>query len=113
MHHSKEEFERRTHERVRYRGHCLLISSNTSCEAYVINLSDSGALIAVLDEEEIAIDDNITLTIDLANNSSANLQGRIAHIKAHFIGLECHPCTDEDNVRLHQFLESANLPLHD
>ncbi|WP_075188283.1 PilZ domain-containing protein [Teredinibacter haidensis] len=108
---SKEEFERRVNERIEYRGDCSLSVSNTTQSAYLINLSESGALIALLGDHELETNTTVTLKIHLANDDVVVTQGRVAHRKDHFVGLECKPTTKQDKARLQAFLKAAGLPL--
>lgn len=108
---SKKEFERRTCDRVSYRGHCTVISGDTSWSASIINLSEFGALVAIVNPHAFIENDTATLNVQLPDGEAAILQARIAHVKKHYIGMQCEPHTDEDRRRLIRFLNYAGLPL--
>lgn len=106
---SLKEFERRTSERVEYRGYCTILFGDQSWMGNIVDISRTGALVAILEGYQLKRNDKVTLNVDLADGTVAMLQGRIAHIKAHFVGMECVPHSEKDTLKLEQFLRQAGL----
>lgn len=111
MHANQDEFERRTNERYEHRGYCTIVSSDASWTGHVLNLSESGALVAVLEPHDLKADESITLNLELETGSTTILHGRVVHLRDHLLGLECSPHTDEDMQKLREFLQTAGLPI--
>ena len=97
--------ERRKSPRHEHRGHCTVTTPRKTQSGYIINLSETGALIALLDEHSLAIEENITLTIELDEGKPLTMYGKVAHIKEHLIGLQCEPSNDEDRVNLLKIID--------
>lgn len=97
--------ERRGLERYPTRAHATLVSDNGTWSAFLLNLSDHGALIAVTEEHEAELNGNITLEIELENDSSLIMHGKVAHIKEHFVGLNCAAHGERDEERLSLLLK--------
>jgi len=98
--------ERRRSERVEKRGYCSLTSSDHSWSAYLVNLSEGGALIAIPEPHSLQLNETITLNLELESGGATILQGKVAHLKEHYVGLECEPRSEEDRKRLMRFLNS-------
>jgi len=98
---------RRQTERYSYRGYCALRSSQSSISAHIINLSNTGALIAVLDNHKLQDLEPVQLQIELEDGEIALLSGTVIHRKAHFIGLKCSPDSEADASKLARFLAEA------
>ncbi len=99
--------ERRNGSRHIFRGYGTLAANNFNADIHLINLSHDGALIAVLDPHELKKETEITLTLDLDSLGQAIMQGKIVHLKEHFIGLECTPAKEEDIKKVSQALKGA------
>lgn len=98
---------RRQAERYSYRGYCALRSSQASIPAHIINLSNTGALIAVLDDHKLQDLEPVQLQVELQDGEIALLSGTVIHRKAHFIGLKCTPDSEADADKLVRFLAEA------
>ena len=96
--------ERRQSERLPHRGGGTLITSESSWTAHIINISLQGALIALLEPHNINEDQTITLQISLSDGNSILTHGHVAHVKDHYIGLECQPNTEQDARRLREVI---------
>ena len=92
--------ERRQNERLPHRGGGTLLTSESSWTAHIINISLQGALIALVDPHNITEDQTVTLQIALSDGTAILTHGHVAHVKDHYIGLECKPNTEEDARRL-------------
>lgn len=92
--------ERRQSERLPHRGSGNLITSESNWAAHIINISLQGALIALVDPHDINEDQTVTLQIALDDGTSILMHGEVAHVKDHYVGLDCKPNTEEDARRL-------------
>ncbi len=92
--------DERSAPRFRYRCNATLSAADTSCPAHLLNISQSGALVAILEENRFAMDDRVELTIEQDGGEDITLLGSIAHVKKHYIGLKCDPVSDEDREQL-------------
>lgn len=93
--------ERRQFERHSTRAQGTLITSQSNWTVYVINLSYSGALIAVLDNHGLEEEESITLHLELEHAGKVIAHGRIAHVKEHYVGLEFsgHGQAEDDDLK--------------
>lgn len=82
--------------RVQLRSHSSLTTADGGCAAHLINFSESGALVAVLEPHQLSAGEPIALDIELLSGKSARVEGHIAHVKEHILGLDCVPATDAD-----------------
>jgi hypothetical protein len=92
----------RRHPRFRYRCHAKLSATGQSWEAHLVNLSQQGALVAILEPHIIKTDDHIELLITLSDESGETLEmaGKVAHVKEHYIGLDGKAKTENDFAKL-------------
>lgn len=91
--------DQRSAPRYRCRCYATVLSTNTTWEAHLINLSQSGALVGVIVNHDIQADDPIDLLIELGDEDTLNLKGVVAHVKDHYIGIKCEPLTQNDFAR--------------
>jgi hypothetical protein len=99
MNKTTENSDHRTSPRYRCRCYATVLSTNLTWDAHLLNLSQNGALIGVIIEHNIQADDKIELLIELGQNDVLNLKGHVAHVKDHYIGIECAPLTESDYAR--------------
>ena len=98
---------RRLNERHPHRAYATLSYGERSLDAHILNLSKRGALIAVLGEHDLACRAPIDLTIETHKGKVA-LRGTVAHLKAHYLGLNCTPTTDADQALLDATIAHIN-----
>jgi len=103
---SRKEFERRTSDRFDYRGHCAVVTPGDSLTASIINLSEQGALIAILGPHSLRVNDTATLIVELSGKETVQLQARVAHVKEHYVGWSSSPVSKKDQQQLTTFLNS-------
>lgn len=96
-------------ERKAYRGHCTLATANQVCSAHLVNLSENGALIAVLEPHTLSVGERIRLNVVQPGVANISIRGRIAHLKEHYSGVEFSPETQEDQNLLRSFLIKTGL----
>ncbi|WP_028885383.1 PilZ domain-containing protein [Teredinibacter turnerae] len=87
--------ERRVENRLSARFHSSLRYNNQTAVAHVVNISEQGALIAVLNENRPGVGDSVTLDIDQMEQNIMSLAAVVAHTKEHLIGLTF---TDPDEL---------------
>lgn len=93
--------------RYEYRGQCTLATCSESCSAHLINLSDNGALIAVLDVHSLEVGERVRLNVVGQSGANISIRGKIAHIRDHYSGVEFAPETEEDQCLLRDFIEKT------
>lgn len=97
--------ERRQFERHSTRAQGTLITAESNWPVYVINLSYSGALIAILDKHKLEEEESITLHLELEHAGRVIAHGRIAHLKEHYVGLEFSGHGEADRAKLKKVIE--------
>lgn len=97
--------ERRQFERHNTRAQGTLITAETNWPVFVINLSYSGALIAILDNHQLEEEESITLHLELEHAGRVIAHGRVAHLKEHYVGLEFSGHGDTDREKLRKVIE--------
>lgn len=102
--------EQRVHPRFRFRCDATLAGSHESWGAHLLNISETGVLIAVLDSHNLQSGDSIQLVINITTQKSIQLLGSIAHINEHYVGIESSPFSVVDQRELLKIVNQA-LPL--
>ena len=105
--------EKRSFPRVHYRAYASLSAGNLRYPAHILDLSFNGALVALIHRHELHEGEQITLNIELLEEDrheedstpTIRMQGRLAHIKDHFLGLECRASGIDNQTRLRELLE--------
>lgn len=103
-----ENFEnRRRAERYPHRAHATLMVGNNAYPAHIINISIIGALIAIVDDHDVEEDQEISIDIE-SDAGNFSMRGTVAHVKNHYIGLECAPPDDASKETINRVIESIN-----
>ena len=101
--------ERRVAPRLPLRAYAQVATSDIHWDAHVLDISRSGARIALLREHNFTLGTGLKLTIEFIDTASDSetlrLHGLVAHIKAHVLGLELEPDSTEDRIRLDRLLK--------
>lgn len=92
--------DRRRALRVNLRTHTNLTTADGGCAAHLLNISETGALVAVIEPHQLSAGEAITLDIELPEGQQARLEGHVAHVKEHLLGLDCTPATEVDAERI-------------
>lgn len=100
--------DHRAHTRHKCRCYATLCSTHETWPAHLLNISDAGALVAILSHHSLSNEDRIDLEIEL-EDGSLTLKGSIAHLKQHYLGLKYDDLSQEDHDRLYQALKSSGL----
>lgn len=103
--------EKRRYPRFPLRAYAELQYSTKTWEAHVLDLSETGARLALLDEHLLQKGDALRVHIDLDNLSLVasdkkhlNLHGRIVHVREHVLGFDFQPDTPIDKTVLYELL---------
>ena len=97
----------RRNSRLRYRSHGTITDGKTKWPAHIVNLSPHGALVAVICEHRLKEAENISLKIELLDDTSLLMHGTVVHIQEHYIGLACEPKSKTGKERLASVLYST------
>lgn len=100
--------DRRQCARLPHRGHGLLLNSESQWQVYIVNLSLQGALVAVIEQHNISENELVDLQVELGNGQVATMRGKVAHIKEHYIGLECCPVIETDIQQLLDLIKNMD-----
>lgn len=94
--------EQRTSTRFRYRCYATLEATNETWAGHLVNLSNKGALLAVIEHHRLKAGQALTVCIEVDQESGEelSLKGIIAHVKEHYIGVRCEPLSNEDALKL-------------
>lgn len=97
--------DQRASPRFRCRCYATLDATEETWPAHLINLSSTGALVAVLYDHKFKPDQELTITIEFDNEDDLSLTGKVAHVKEHYVGLECSGSAQAKSKRLQEKLE--------
>lgn len=104
--------DQRKDQRYRCRCYATVLSTSTTWEAHLLNLSQSGALVGVIVDHGIQADDPIELLIEISEGETLNLKGAVAHVNEHYVGIKCEPLTQNDYAKHMHKLESLGRETH-
>ncbi len=101
---NKLQRERRYFPRVPFRVGATLLTPHNRYHVHVIDLSFSGALVALLDDGELQAAEEVILTLVNDDGDTIKMQGKLAHQKDHYLGLECRASSIDNQARLRDLL---------
>lgn len=90
---SEEYTERRNAPRFPLRAYASVKTSNKEWSAHLLDISATGARLAILDEHSLQIGDSLLLILELEdlNNpqpgKSLELAGKVVHLREHIVGI--------------------------
>ncbi|SMF23405.1 PilZ domain-containing protein [Alteromonadaceae bacterium Bs31] len=96
--------ERRSEDRLEHRGYCTLSYQQQQWKAFVLHLSESGALTALADPPPLKRGDLLHINLEL-DGAKAAFDASVAHMKDHFIGLHFESGEDNEYEKLITFLQ--------
>lgn len=102
--------ERRYFPRVDFRGNATLITTSRKWPVHILDLSFNGALAALLDPHELHAGEEIILALELKDGKKIKMQGKLAHQRKHFLGLECRATGIDNQARLRELLDKNTHP---
>ncbi len=97
------EADRRIEERIPYRAYATLITGQDQYAAHLLNISSSGALIAVIQDHPLKISDEISLRVETEDLAFC-LNGWVAHVRDHYLGIRGRPAKAEEKAQLETFI---------
>ncbi len=111
MNDNKNSLDRRDQPRFPLRAYAQLAYSSREWEAHILDMSMTGARVALLGEHLLRAGDRINLAINCEDNGMHDshkknlwLHGVIKHIREHILGIEYRPATEIDKQLLVSFL---------
>ena len=103
--------DKRRNPRFPLRAYADLQYSTKKWEAHILDLSESGARVAILGEHLLQKGDPLRVHIQLAEmnlltspKKQLSLHGRLIHVREHLLGFEFQPDTPVDKTLLHELL---------
>lgn len=103
--------DKRRHPRFPLRAYADLQYSTKKWEAHVLDLSESGARLAILGEHMLQKGDPLRVHIELEEinlltspKKQLSLHGRLVHVREHLLGFEFQPDTPIDKTILYELL---------
>jgi len=109
--------DKRYFPRINYRAHAHLTTCHDNFNVHILDLSFSGALVALIRKHDLHPGEEVVLTIELPRKDwkstssdptdchTLKMQGRLAHQRDHFLGIECRASGIDNQARLRQLLE--------
>lgn len=109
--HQEPHEEKRRHARFPLRAIAELQYSTKSWEAHVLDISESGARLVILQQHLLQKGDPLRVHIQLdelemptSNKKILNLHGRLIHVREQHLGFEFQPDTPADRNLLNELL---------
>jgi hypothetical protein len=103
--------DKRRHPRFPLRAYADLQYSTKKWEAHILDLSESGARLAILGEHLLQKGDPLRVHIQLedislvtSSKKQLSLHGRLIHVREHLLGFEFQPDTPIDKTLLYELL---------
>jgi hypothetical protein len=101
--------ERRRHNRLPVRTYAQLTYGDRQWEAHLLDMSYSGARLALLDEHPLKPGDNISLLVMVDKQpenplGQIKLAGKLVHLREHLLGVAYEPVDAENDALLKAYL---------
>jgi hypothetical protein len=103
--------DKRRHPRFPLRAYADLQYSTKKWEAHILDLSESGARLAILGEHLLQKGDPLRVHIQLDDinlltspKKQLSLHGRLVHVREHLLGFEFQPDTPVDKTLLYELI---------
>lgn len=103
--------DQRRHPRFPLRAYADLQYSTKKWEAHVLDISESGARMAILGEHMLQKGDPLRVHVQLDDvnlltspKKQLSLHGRLVHVREHLLGFEFQPDTPVDKTLLYELL---------
>jgi len=72
-----------------------------------MNISNGGALLAVVDDNSIKLRNPMNLSVEMSEDGSTSFSGVVVHLKKHYVGIAFDPPISENARReLQGFVET-------
>ncbi len=105
--------DRRRDLRVTLRSYSNLTTADGACTAHLLNISETGALVAIIEPHQLAAGEAVNLEIDLPGGDSLLMEGHIAHVREHLLGLDCAPATEADATKIQCLVDQLTATSHE
>ena len=110
--------DRRTYPRFPLRAFAELANSHKEWGAHVLDISYTGARIALLDEYHLCAGDSIDLRLEIPEMQVPqgelpylHLKGTLVHQQEHMLGIQYEPASAQDAELLKTLLSNLNNPI--
>ena len=103
--------ENRYFPRTEYRAYAVLVTTHKKWPVHILDISFNGALVANLKDNDIKASEEIILTIEVDGSEPIKMQGRVAHVQEHYIGIECRATSIDHQHKLRQLVDRSNDPM--
>lgn len=97
--------EKRECQRFNCRAYGNVTHRDNSYPAHILNISQQGALVAILEPHDLQVCDRIKLDIETNDADPIEFEATVAHRSHHYIGLH-YNCSEEDQTKLNSLIES-------
>lgn len=115
--------ERRESPRHPVRAYAFMMHATNNWHVHLIDMSSTGARLAVLEEHRLQPGDDVNLTIELEDirdpdikplideqaHKVLRLRGTLVHLREHMLGVEYRPISEVDQVLLSLLLAQPEL----
>ena len=96
--------ERRYFPRVSYRAYADLVTTNKKWPVHILDISFNGVLVANLSEYHVEKGEEVIITIESEHREPIKMQGKIAHTRGHYLGIECRASNIDHQQRLRELV---------
>lgn len=111
---SSADTDRRQHPRFPVRAYAKLAYGKQEWETHLLDMSFTGAKLALLGEHLLQPGDQINLAVSVAslaldnvNHQTIHLRGSLIHLREHLLGVEYQPVSETDKRLLVLFLSQT------
>jgi len=102
--------EKRYFPRVDFRSNATLMTTKKKWPVCIIDLSFNGALAALINPHPLIEGEEVILSITTDDGERIKMQGRLAHQRDHFLGIECRATGIDHQSRLRDLLDKYAPP---
>jgi len=102
--------EKRYFPRVDFRSNATLMTTQKKWPVCIIDLSFNGALAALINPHPLIEGEEVILAITTDDGEKIKMQGRLAHQRDHFLGIECRATGIDNQSRLRDLLGKHTPP---
>ncbi|TVZ40698.1 PilZ domain-containing protein [Alteromonadaceae bacterium 2753L.S.0a.02] len=100
----------RNFERVPMRLYGRLTCDKFSTDVHVVNLSEGGALLAILDDESRpGMHKFVKIALEIDFQKELHVQGQVVHLNAHLVGVSFGTPPPETRIALKKFIKSSGF----
>ena len=99
--------DRRYFPRVNFRANATLQVEKQKWPVHILDLSFNGALAALIHKHNLQRGADVVLTIEVdEEGATIKMKGVLAHLKEHFLGIECRATGIDNQAKLRELLET-------